>query len=1357
MSRRISPAPGIFLRKIGRILWHVCSRGFAAAFVLLVIAALAGLLVVQSGWFHEYVRQQIIANVEKATGGRVEMGRFSFRGSTLTASISEFVLHGREAVGDPPLVRIETATVGLRILSFAERKIDLASMQLVRPQVRIVIYADGSDNLPLAQHNWPVDLLNLAVGHYQVTDGTVELDTRAIPVDLLGEGLALKLTYEPKTPSYQAELTSRKLRALIDGLPPIELGFSSKFALEKTRIVVSALHLSTLGPHAGETHADAQGVFESILQPRGTFNVQAAGSMRDIVTMFPLPLEPTGTADFKGVLRVSFVAPVDVDITGRLNSRGLGYSNGRLTVHDASVRGQIHVVQDRLDAKNIEADALGAHITGNLSLEDWQHLSVDGNVDGLTVAQAAGVLTPRTMPWNGTLAGSFMLDTTVGQQTTQAQAKLTISPAADGTPIEGVLDADYQERADRDAQLSLGTSYIATPGTRLDVSGTLGRRLAVNFHSTNLDDVAAVMPLIEDNPQKGTIKALPLKLTDGFVDANGNVTGPLDNPRFRGRIEATNGIVEGHAFGRFTSTVDLTQTQIAASNFTLQRGTTEATGSATFGAGQDNFNDATVSAQFNVRNADLTELLKEAGSTLSAKGTASANVRVSGSIPEPLADVTIDVAKPEAFGETLDRVRATLKVAKDSLDVSAGQAESGPARLTFSGAYRPSTSDWESGAVQLQLSARNLDTTRLHAFTNLQTGLDGRVTADVSAQGSAAKGAFSLSSATATLSGQSITIHGQPLGEFTATAETKDGQLSAQSKGKVDGATFDAQGSWRLDGDQPGSAVLRFSRMTIDDVHRLAMLADAAPHDAGQDLPLEGFIDGNRMTISLPLSHPRDFQASVTIDTVQFNPKAGQVLGLAAQPQEIVLKNTEPVVFSLTAKETRIQSAHLTGRDTNIDVTGTVPFGAEGGADLAMHGNVNMVALQMLNPDLLARGNATVEATLRGSLNNPSLNGHLDLRGASLYMKDVTTGIENANGTVLFNRNRATIDKMTAEVNSGKMSLGGFVEFGSPLVYRLRATADQVRLRLLDISTTFNANLELNGTSGASTLSGTMTLNRAAFNPHTDLDQLLASATSPTPESSPNDYLRGMQFDVHVVSAASFELQTMLTRDVQGSVDLQIRGPVFRPVLLGSISVDSGEIPLYGNEYTINRGNIRFSNPIKIEPILDLALETRVSGVTVNITLTGTMDKLRPNYSSDPPLDSAKIVALLAVGQNPSQFSDSTSAQTGATSANFGAGGSLLSQALSAQLSSKAQRFFGASHVKIDPTMTGIDNTPQARLTFEQQVSKDVTMTYITNLNYTAEEIIRVQWDLNRNWSAIAVRDANGLFGIDIQYRKRFK
>ncbi len=70
--------------------------------------------------------------------------------------------------------------------------------------------------------------------------------------------------------------------------------------------------------------------------------------------------------------------------------------------------------------------------------------------------------------------------------------------------------------------------------------------------------------------------------------------------------------------------------------------------------------------------------------------------------------------------------------------------------------------------------------------------------------------------------------------------------------------------------------------------------------------------------------------------------------------------------------------------------------------------------------------------------------------------------------------------------------------------------------------------------------------------------------------------------------------------------------------------------------------------------------------------------------------------------------------------------------------------------------MTGLSTTPQAMLTFEQQVSKEITLTYITNLNYTAEQIVRLEWDFNRNWSALAVRDENGLFGIDFQYRKRF-
>ncbi len=149
-----------------RLLGRVVLRIAAATAVLLVIAGLAGLVVVQSGWFHEYVRQRIISEIERATGARVELGRFSFRGPTLTATVAPLVLHGREPAGDPPLLRVESVTLGLRILSFAERKVDLATVKLEKPEFRVVINPDGTDNFPLTngKGNWPEDLINLAVG-----------------------------------------------------------------------------------------------------------------------------------------------------------------------------------------------------------------------------------------------------------------------------------------------------------------------------------------------------------------------------------------------------------------------------------------------------------------------------------------------------------------------------------------------------------------------------------------------------------------------------------------------------------------------------------------------------------------------------------------------------------------------------------------------------------------------------------------------------------------------------------------------------------------------------------------------------------------------------------------------------------------------------------------------------------------------------------------------------------------------------------------------------------------------------------------------------------------------------------------
>jgi len=117
--------------------------------------------------------------------------------------------------------------------------------------------------------------------------------------------------------------------------------------------------------------------------------------------------------------------------------------------------------------------------------------------------------------------------------------------------------------------------------------------------------------------------------------------------------------------------------------------------------------------------------------------------------------------------------------------------------------------------------------------------------------------------------------------------------------------------------------------------------------------------------------------------------------------------------------------------------------------------------------------------------------------------------------------------------------------------------------------------------------------------------------------------------------------------------------------------------------------------------------------------------------------------------QNAQAVSDTSALQSGAST--------VLGQAIS-PASSRLSKLFGITNIKIDPLVQGVaTNTPQARLTLEQQISRDITITYVTNLSQTSEQIFRLEWAFSRQFSVIALRDDNGEFGIDFQYKKRFK
>jgi translocation and assembly module TamB len=207
------------------------------------------------------------------------------------------------------------------------------------------------------------------------------------------------------------------------------------------------------------------------------------------------------------------------------------------------------------------------------------------------------------------------------------------------------------------------------------------------------------------------------------------------------------------------------------------------------------------------------------------------------------------------------------------------------------------------------------------------------------------------------------------------------------------------------------------------------------------------------------------------------------------------------------------------------------------------------------------------------------------------------------------------------------------------------------------------------------------------------------------------------------------------------------------------VNVSEGQLVFFGSTFTVNSGSIGFYNPVRIDPVLDISLETQAKGVDVVLHVTGPIDNMKLSYTSDPPLQFQEIVSLLAAGKTPTSDPTLLANQPSEPQQSFQQMGesALVSKALADPVSSRLQRVFGVSQLKIDPSFTSGSQLPSARLTLQQQISSNITFTYVSALNDPNTTLIRVEWAFNPQWSAVAARDENGIFSVNFFYKKQFR
>jgi translocation and assembly module TamB len=222
-----------------------------------------------------------------------------------------------------------------------------------------------------------------------------------------------------------------------------------------------------------------------------------------------------------------------------------------------------------------------------------------------------------------------------------------------------------------------------------------------------------------------------------------------------------------------------------------------------------------------------------------------------------------------------------------------------------------------------------------------------------------------------------------------------------------------------------------------------------------------------------------------------------------------------------------------------------------------------------------------------------------------------------------------------------------------------------------------------------------------------------------------------------------------------GDVDLTLRGTVASPSLRGRISITEGSATIAGTRYDLQRGEISFNNPVRIEPTIDLNATARVEDYDITLSLNGTLEKLAVSYRSDPPLPEADVVALLALGRTENQQRLYTQQQE--QSAVSPTTDALLGAALNATVSSRVQKLFGAGSVKVDPNYIGALGNSTSRIIVEEQVGRNLTLTYATDVDTTGQQLIQAEVAINRHLSLLVARDESGVFSMVIKNTRRYR
>ncbi len=1313
-----------------------------------LILIVAGVMIFfGSGAGNPLLSRLLVSRLERMTGGKVEFRTLSVQWFAMRATIKGLVIHGKEPLGTEPLFTAEEVQAGLRIDSFWWRRISLNELVVQQPHVHIRVEKNGATNVPApprpASINKPLrdTLFDLRIRRLVLADGWVLYNDTMTPITVHGGDLRFDLDAGGTLdrPLYLGNLDWQTLQFTSKRYVPLPVRLSAKFTLWR-----DGFTLEQGAINAGHSHLDAQAEMNNFANPQWNLRYRGWVELLDFRETLRDPLVPTGHVDVRGEGQF---AGDKFKGSGSYSGQGIALPYEVFHATGLTSHGSYLIDNRGLEVPDFFAGAFGGKVTGRVTLRfDGLKFRADTHVQEVRLAGVLPAIEHRDFPidelhWDGRITADTVETWSGPFQHFEISANTVWEPPEQTAEHHQPVSAAWKFRYQYDrSTLTIDSGGFETPSSRGSIDGILAPRnsmLNLRFETGALERYKDFIDRVR-GAARGSAEAA--KQISGSVRWDGKIVGPSGGPTFQGHMRGEHARYDGVFVDFLECDLSYSPSEMTLGHGHGRSGNMEGEVEGRLSLTKWNFlpaNDWTAEVNFEKIPAESIEQLL--GLSYPVSGSLTGQFHGRGTREEPSVTGLFDLADGKAYGISFNRLRGQLNVSPDEVRIADAELRffppgkengRGAGIITGSAGYR-----YQDQTISADLVGAALPLENFEKLQSSRLPVGGQVTFRLRANGPARS----------------------PLGD--GTIRVVDLRIGQVVIGSFDG---------RLSSDGRTARLELGSAMATGEISGGYTLGLVDPY------PLSGKVWIKHIDLDpflLAALHLKEFSGHANADgDISVN-------GSLKQPESIVvdanfsrlamnyanvkLENTGPVHLRSTKTSLEIDPVTLKGADTNLQIGGSVQFAGRRSVGLRLNGALDLRLISGFVPNLDARGPAQINASFEGTLDRPRITGRVHIENASARAADFPAGLNAIKGDVVFDATRLYFENMSAESGGGTLHLSGSVNYAeSPLRYDVGVRTDRVRIRYPEgMSWMVGGSLRLTGTPAAGLLSGRVTIERVTLTQGLEVASMLVSAkegiSSPT-TSSP--YLRNLQFDVEAVSAPDARMEWPGAQ-LQADANLRVRGTWEHPILLGHIHILSGDLYFAGNRYRVSRGDLNFANPFRLDPVLNVEATTTIQQYEITLNFNGPASKLTLAYRSDPPLPANDIITLLALGQTSSE----ATARSGGTTQSGTAGASaILSEAISSQLGGRLERLFGITRFRVDPGLTGVGSTGSeqnaaARVTVEQQIARNLTITYVSNVGSTQQQVIQVEYNVDRNVSVVGLRDQNGTFGIDIKIKKRFQ